>query len=77
MPFFIQETRPENLKRSVDEILKRLRGTKRLDLFECARVDPNHPIEETIGEYQINKLLKGVLIQERSYPGQVNQGRKV
>ena len=26
-----------------------LRGKKRLDLFECARVDPSRPIEETIG----------------------------
>lgn len=26
-----------------------LRGTKRLDLFECARVDPNYSVEHTIG----------------------------
>ena len=25
-----------------------LRGTKRLDLFECARVDPNYSVEHTI-----------------------------
>ena len=40
--------RPEFLKRSVDNILAKLRGTKKLDLFECARVDPKYPIEETI-----------------------------
>jgi pyridoxine 4-dehydrogenase len=37
----------ENLRRSVDNINKHLRGTKKLDLFECARVDPNVPIEES------------------------------
>ncbi|KZT71736.1 Aldo/keto reductase [Daedalea quercina L-15889] len=39
---------PENLRRSVDNINKALRGTKKLDLFECARVDPNVPVEESI-----------------------------
>ncbi|KAF8558263.1 Aldo/keto reductase [Imleria badia] len=39
---------PENLLRSVDTINEKLRGTKRLDLFECARVDPNVPVEESI-----------------------------
>ena len=34
-----------------------LRGKKRLDLFQCARVDPNHPIEETIG------VLKGFVAE--------------
>lgn len=40
--------RPENLRASVDNINAALRGTKKLDLFECARVDPKHPIEEVI-----------------------------
>jgi pyridoxine 4-dehydrogenase len=35
----------ENLRRSVDTILNVLRGTKRLDLFEPARRDPNYEIE--------------------------------
>ncbi|KII88651.1 hypothetical protein PLICRDRAFT_176211 [Plicaturopsis crispa FD-325 SS-3] len=39
---------PENLRRSVDAINAALRGTKRLDLFESARVDPKVPIEEAI-----------------------------
>jgi len=38
----------ENVRRSVDNINQHLRGTKKLDLFECARVDPKIPIEETI-----------------------------
>lgn len=40
--------RPENLRRSVTTILAALRGTKRLDLFESARVDPKYRIEDTI-----------------------------
>ena len=35
----------ENLRRSVDTVLKVLRGTKRLDLFQPARRDPNYEIE--------------------------------
>jgi pyridoxine 4-dehydrogenase len=38
-----------NLRRSVDLILEKLGENKKLDLFECARVDKKHPIEETIG----------------------------
>ena len=37
----------ESLRRSVDNVNKHLRGTKKLDLFECARVDPRVPIEES------------------------------
>ena len=35
----------ENLRRSVDNILKTLRGTKKLDLFQPARRVPNYEIE--------------------------------
>lgn len=42
------DTSPENLRRSVDTINGALRGTKKLDLFECARVDQKYPIEDTI-----------------------------
>ena len=35
----------ENLRRSVDTILKVLRGTKKLDLFQPARRDPKYEIE--------------------------------
>lgn len=35
----------ENLRRSVDTILKTLRGTKKLDLFEPARRDSNYEVE--------------------------------
>lgn len=41
---------PENVRRSIDECLRVLDGKCRLDLFECARVDPNVPVETTVGE---------------------------
>ncbi|EIW84863.1 aldo keto reductase [Coniophora puteana RWD-64-598 SS2] len=39
----------ENVKRSVNRVLEKLRGKKTLDLFECARVDPNTPLEVSLG----------------------------
>ncbi len=39
----------KGVRRSVDDCLKTLDGKKTLDIFECARVDPNTPIETTIG----------------------------
>ncbi|KAH9988248.1 aldo/keto reductase [Russula compacta] len=44
---------PENLRRSIDHILEKLRGTKSVDLFECARYDPTYPLEDTL------KILQG------------------
>ncbi|EPQ58227.1 Aldo/keto reductase [Gloeophyllum trabeum ATCC 11539] len=38
----------ENLRRSVDNINAALKGTKKLDLFEMARVDRKVPIEDAI-----------------------------
>ena len=38
----------ESLRRSVDNINELLRGAKKLDLFECARVDPTIPVETTM-----------------------------
>ena len=46
----------ENLRRSVDAIIKALRGTKKLDLFEPARRDPNYEIEHYAGV--LNELVK-------------------
>ena len=46
----------ENLRRSVDDILKALRGTKKLDLFEPARLDWNYSIEHYAEV--INELVK-------------------
>ncbi len=46
----VVDNSPANLLRSVDNVLAALDGKKRLDLFQCARVDHNYPIEETIKE---------------------------
>lgn len=38
-----------NIRRSVDECLRVLGGTKTIDIFECARQDPNTSVEQTVG----------------------------
>lgn len=49
------DSRPERIKRVVEESLKRLR-TDRIDLYYQHRVDPNVPIEEVAGT--INELIR-------------------
>ena len=39
---------PEGIRKSIDYCLKILDGTKSIDMFECARVDPETPIETSI-----------------------------
>jgi pyridoxine 4-dehydrogenase len=46
----------KNLRRSVDAIIRALRGTKRLDLFEPGRLDPTYPIEQQAGF--MNEMVK-------------------
>lgn len=50
---FAPDSSEKNLRRSVDDCLKALNDgatvPKTIDIFECARVDPNHDIEETVG----------------------------
>lgn len=50
------------LRRSVDECNRVLAGSKKIDIFECARVDPKTPIEDVI------KVL-GQLVQEGKIGG--------
>ncbi|KAJ5379198.1 hypothetical protein N7509_012317 [Penicillium cosmopolitanum] len=38
----------ENIRRSVDNCLRLLDGKKKIDIFECARQDPNFPVEHTV-----------------------------
>lgn len=57
----------KNVQRSIDECLKWLDGKKSLDLFECARVDPNVPYEETvsyIAEYVKAGKVGGISLSE-------------
>lgn len=39
----------KTITRSIEECLRVLDGKKKIDIFECARVDPKVPIEESIG----------------------------
>lgn len=55
------------IRRSVDTFLKLLDGKKKLDIFECARVDPETPIEESmrvLGEYVKEGKLGGISLSE-------------
>jgi len=38
----------ENIRRSVDNCNRLLDGKKKIDIFECARQDPNFPVEHTV-----------------------------
>ncbi|KAL2263454.1 hypothetical protein VTK26DRAFT_6752 [Humicola hyalothermophila] len=58
-----------NVRRSIDNVLRQLNGRKKLDIFECARRDPNVPMEETFAamqEYIDKGLLGGVSLSEVS-----------
>ncbi|OCK83282.1 Aldo/keto reductase [Lepidopterella palustris CBS 459.81] len=57
----------KGVRRSIDECLRVLDGKKFLDLFECARIDPNTPIETTIGaiaEYVKAGKIGGISLSE-------------
>lgn len=57
----------EGVRKSVDNVLRLLDGKKTLDIFECARVDPNVPIETTIealAEYVREGKIKGISLSE-------------
>lgn len=43
-----QDSSTEGLRRSVENINKELGGYKKMDMFECARVDPKVPIEKVM-----------------------------
>lgn len=59
---------PEAVRKSVDNCLKLLNGRKKLDIFECARRDPNTPLEVTFGvlekEYVQTGKIGGISLSE-------------
>jgi pyridoxine 4-dehydrogenase len=64
---FTPDGSKKGIQRTIDECLKVLDGKKSLDLFECARVDPKTPIEETVGyiaEYVKAGKLGGISLSE-------------
>ncbi|RFU81495.1 hypothetical protein TARUN_717 [Trichoderma arundinaceum] len=52
---------PENVRRSLDNILTQLDGKKKLDAFCCARRDPAYPLEVTFGVIQKEYIDTGKL----------------
>ena len=60
-PTFQGDGSPESVKRSLDKILKDLDGTKKVDIFECARVDPNTPLEVTLKYLEEEYVQKGII----------------
>jgi pyridoxine 4-dehydrogenase len=58
-----------NIQRSIDECLRVLDGKKFLDIFECSRVDPEVPVEDTISyiaEYVKAGKIGGISMSEVS-----------
>lgn len=54
--FSLTQNRKDNLRASVDSCIGALRGTKKIDLFEPARLDGKSSVEETVGA--LAELLK-------------------
>ncbi|PKS10544.1 hypothetical protein jhhlp_002298 [Lomentospora prolificans] len=61
---------PENTRRSVDQIMKQLSGSIKVDMFECARRDRKVPLETTLGvlenEYVKTGKIGGISLSEVS-----------
>ncbi|KAB5542786.1 NADP-dependent oxidoreductase domain-containing protein [Coniochaeta sp. 2T2.1] len=49
------------IKRSINKILKDLDGTKKIDIFECARVDHKTPLEVTLKYLNDEYVRKGII----------------
>lgn len=52
---------PEGIRRSLDNIISQLGGTKKLDLFSMSRRDPTVPLEVTFGTIQKEYIDTGKL----------------
>ena len=62
---------PEGIRKSVDHCLAVLAGRKKIDIFECARLDPDVPFETSIGvlvEYVKAGKIGGIGLSEVSGP---------
>ena len=58
---------PEGIRASVEEAFKVLGGTKTIDVFECARGDPNVPVEisvKTLAELVKEGKIGGIGLSE-------------
>lgn len=52
---------PAGVKKSIDRMLEDLDGTKTIDVFECARVDPKVPLETTLKFLEEEYVKKGII----------------
>lgn len=52
---------PEGIKRSLDNCIKDLKGLKKIDIFECARVDPKVPLETSLKYIETNYVQTGLV----------------
>lgn len=62
------DSSPEGVRTSLDNCIAQLKGKKKIDLFECARVDPKTPIEWTMKvleeEYVKTGKIGGISLSE-------------
>ncbi|KAL7909448.1 Aldo/keto reductase [Trichoderma velutinum] len=58
---FKVDASPDGIRRSLDNIINQLGGTKKLDLFSCSRRDPSVPLEVTFGVIQKEYIDTGKL----------------
>jgi aryl-alcohol dehydrogenase-like predicted oxidoreductase len=75
---WVPDGRPEYLKQCVDKSLKRLK-LERIDLYQLHRVDPNVPMEDSLGalkEAQSAGKIRHIGLSEVS-PEQVQRARKI
>jgi pyridoxine 4-dehydrogenase len=75
---WVPDGRPEYLKQCVDKSLKRLK-LQRIDLYQLHRVDPNVPMEDSLGalkEAQSAGKIRHIGLSEVS-PEQVQRARKI
>src|SRR5205809_1490220 len=75
---WVPDGRPEYLKQCVDKSLKRLK-LERIDLYQLHRIDPNVPMEESLGalkEMQSAGKIRHIGLSEVS-PEQVERARKI
>lgn len=69
----------ESVQRTVEHSLRILDGKKHIDVFQCARVDPSTPIEETIGalaEYVKEGKIGGISLSE-ARPEQIRRAHAI
>lgn len=70
---------PEVVRESVEKCLEMLGGRGRIDMFECARKDPNVPLEKTLGvlkEMVEEGKIGGVALSEVS-ADTIREGAKI